>query len=153
MTQSEEFIFKRCREDLAQFKNRPDLKEIKDSLLKLPLMIMSLASTIKRLKVGLCQFTVKDSTPPLLQSFECLQEEAQLLQKRIDMLRDRVQDLTGFAHDKLNHLNSQYMMQVAQSTKNDSAAMKYITIITVLFLPATFVAVRQFHPLSINDLF
>jgi hypothetical protein len=143
VSQSEEVLFKRRREDLTQFKNRPDLKQVKDSLVKLPLMIMSLAGTIKRLGAEANQYTVIPSASPQPQSFEYLLEEAELLQKRVDMLRDRVQDLTSFTHDKLNHLNSRYMMQVAESTKNDSAAMKYITIITVLFLPATFVAVRR----------
>jgi Mg2+ and Co2+ transporter CorA len=107
---------------------------------------MSLASTIKRLNAEFSLSTACDSDLFLPQSLDCLLEESQLLQKRVEILRERVQDITTFAHEKLNHLNTRYMMQVAQSTKNDSAAMKYITIITVLFLPATFVAVRLHTP-------
>jgi Mg2+ and Co2+ transporter CorA len=121
------------------------LKKIEESLHNLPLMIMSLASTIKRIQgeydQGLTDATSSMEYVQLTKLFDHQLEETQLLSKRIQILQERVHDLIIFTQDKLNRANSTYMMQVAQSAKADSAAMKNITIITVLFLPATFVAV------------
>jgi Mg2+ and Co2+ transporter CorA len=84
----------------------------------------------------------------LLVSFEELVEETKLLLERTKILDKQVKAVSIITRDLSVHHNSLAMMKIAESTKDDSMAMKIITIITVLFLPATFVAVC--HPTPVN---
>jgi len=125
-------------EDLDRFNFRQKLKSLEDALLNLPLMLRSIRGTVVCLMNKL-NLPVEEPMSPT--SFEELLEDTELLLKRVEILEKRVKSISTITWDLSVHHNSRSMMKVANDTKNDSAAMKIITIITVLFLPPTFVAV------------
>jgi hypothetical protein len=86
---SGELPFQKRREDLNQFRDRPDLIYVEESLRNLPLMIMSLASTIRRIQKecgqGFPQKTSSMEYVTVTNLFEHQLEETQLLSKRIEI--------------------------------------------------------------------
>jgi Mg2+ and Co2+ transporter CorA len=124
--------------DLDTFECRKKLKPLEDAILNLPLMLKSIRGTLQKLTSSF-----KPGAGEALDvfSFDELLEETNLLLARVETLEKRIKRASTITSDLSVHHNSTSMKRLAEDTKNDSAAMKIITIITVFFLPATFVAV------------
>lgn len=127
-------------EDFEAQRFRRDLKDLEDYIFDLPLMLLSMRKTAKALsfEADLWERRHDIACPPGNESqivFRGIVDEIDLLIKRVDILEKRVKTLSGIYQDTLSH-------EIAKDTKNDSSAVRIITMITVLFLPATFVAVR-----------
>jgi hypothetical protein len=66
--------------------------------------------------------------------------EIDRLEKRRGMLTDRLKNVMDLAFSTVNINDSQQTRQLTEATVRDSAAMKQISYLTMIFLPASFLA-------------
>jgi hypothetical protein len=91
------------------------------------------------------QETLEDSKLQLLKAeslYKCLQGASALLSDLLPY--QNASSLKSIAED--SHSDNTIMRQLTEQTTKDSSSIKTITIITVLFLPATVVAVGTLSP-------
>ena len=58
-----------------------------------------------------------------------------------DVLLRRCGALSQFIVESTAHTQNEFMARIAQTTVQDSASIKVITVVTLLYLPASFVSV------------
>lgn len=133
-----------------------EIRRLESRLLLLPPIFRSLIRTIDKLEAFMDTFRAVDSKPFDLEQYRMTKE---VLHNYKDMTKEYSQNAT-FLHDKvrasaqllLDTLNLKHQriaqrtgeatLAINNSAAHDSATIRVITIVTLLYLPATFVAVR-----------
>ncbi|KAH7925847.1 hypothetical protein BV22DRAFT_404743 [Leucogyrophana mollusca] len=84
--------------------------------------------------------------------------EIERLQGRRDMLSSRLKNVMDLAFASVNIEDSKHMRRLTEATVRDSAAMRQISYLTLIFLPASFIAgvfgmnVKEINPGSFETL-
>ncbi|KAH7882413.1 hypothetical protein F5I97DRAFT_1987033 [Phlebopus sp. FC_14] len=82
----------------------------------------------------------KDSTDLMKKEANNLLSEIDRLEGQRSMLSDRLKNVMGLAFATVNIDDSRAMQRLTEATMRDSAAMKQISYLTMVFLPASFIA-------------
>jgi hypothetical protein len=143
----------------VKFQNRLKLKKLEDMILTLLLMLRATASTIESLRDRFSRYIDHSSLVPmkddaLSTAFHEILEESKLYLSNAEALDKCLQSASALLSDLLPYQNASSLKSIAEDTKSDntimrqlteqttedSSSIKTITIITVVFLPATVVA-------------
>ncbi|KAE9983587.1 hypothetical protein EG328_009755 [Venturia inaequalis] len=146
----------------VSFADRQRLKSLEDDILNLHIMLQSTAQTITSLKSHCSTMTTTharsiDQTPILNLLTEALNQANAYLVKA-EVLRKQVKGATTLLTDILTYDNAFVLKVLAEEARidnvamvrlsaqaaEDSSAIRIITIITVIFLPATVVSVSLY---------
>ncbi|PMD46644.1 hypothetical protein L207DRAFT_577491 [Hyaloscypha variabilis F] len=141
------------------FLDRQRTKRIEDKILDLQVMLDSLLDTLSKLrrqwaKNCLCNSPADCACALLIEELEEQMSETRLQMKRAEILHKRVQGITQILSDLLQYENANSLSGLMEETKNehgkvriltekstrDAAAVKILTIITLIYLPVTVVA-------------
>ncbi|KAF2685942.1 hypothetical protein K458DRAFT_365146 [Lentithecium fluviatile CBS 122367] len=81
-----------------------------------------------------------DNVTQTLDEMEYVKRRAETVVSQLQSIQDRVQSQITFLLNTAAQNQSNYTATIALETRRDSAAMKTIAVLTILFLPGTFVA-------------
>jgi hypothetical protein len=157
----------------VSFSDRQKLNTLEDQVLNLRTMLQSSLQTIASLKTH-CVTIVSSQAEfyeqqSILNIFDEASSQASSYLTKVDVLRRLVKSATTLLTDILTYDNASIlkllaeearidnvaMIQLSKQAAEDSRAIRVITIITVVFLPATVVSVstRPNGPISCADQF
>ncbi|KAF8157287.1 hypothetical protein BJ912DRAFT_1035868 [Pholiota molesta] len=100
----------------------------------------------------------KDSKSIMHRECENLLTECKRLKGELHMQERRLKNVMGLVFSSVNITDSRYMREMTEAAVRDSAGMKQIAYLTMVFLPASFVAgvfgmnVREINPGTIGTL-
>jgi hypothetical protein len=147
----------------VKFQNRLKLRKLEDLILTAIVILQATISTTRSLQDRFSRFRGATKLVPFLDdaltaAFDENLEESKLQLSKAELLYKRLQSVSALLSDLLPYQNASSLKTIAEDTHNDntimrqlteqttkdSGAIKTITIITVVFLPATVVAVRKY---------
>jgi len=146
------------------FEHRQELKIVEDQVLDLQVILPSLVDAIHGIRAACARFAAGSSTKGLdtfdldtiVDEFEDYEKQANLLTERAKTLKANAESTAQLLSDLLSYeeavalkvlasetkTESHFMCQMAEKSTKDAAAVKILTIITLVYLPTTIVAVR-----------
>ncbi|PMD54055.1 uncharacterized protein K444DRAFT_134739 [Hyaloscypha bicolor E] len=144
---------------VLNFLDRQRIKRVEDKILDLEVIFGSLLDTLSKLqrqsrRFCLCQGHKNCTCSLIIEELEEQMKEVQLNTKRAGILHKRVQGVAQILSDLLEYENAKSLSGLMQETRNehgkvrilteksthDAAAVKILTIITLIYLPITVVS-------------
>ncbi|TVY43946.1 hypothetical protein LOCC1_G005609 [Lachnellula occidentalis] len=142
------------------FGDRQDLKIIEDSIIDLDVILPTMLNTIKRIQEQCrkCNERVGDDEKchieEFLEEFDEYVREAEILAQRANILKKTARSTAQLISDLLSYeeavalkdltkesqAESTLMRELAEKSTKDAAAVKILTVITLIYLPTTIVA-------------
>ncbi|KAG4422124.1 hypothetical protein IFR04_004751 [Cadophora malorum] len=144
------------------FEHRQELKIVEDQVLDLQVILPSLVDASHGIRAACARFAAESSTQgrdkfdldSIIDEFEDYEEQANLLTERAKTLKANAESTAQLLSDLLSYeeavalkdlasetqTESHFMCQMAEKSTKDAAAVKILTIITLVYLPTTIVA-------------
>ncbi|KAK6599508.1 hypothetical protein H4I95_08383 [Botrytis cinerea] len=135
------------------FESRQELKVLEDFVLDLLMILRTKVETITGLRDQCSEYAnefgkqmeteERASHHLILREFDEYVKDAESYLGHAKDLRDRIQSTITLLSDFLNHEENRSMHHLAERSTKDAAAVKILTIITLIYLPTTIVAVSS----------
>lgn len=131
-----------------------ELRRLENRLMLLPSIFRSLIRTIGKLDAFVDLFRAYEgasldtqrATKEILQNYKAMTEEysqnAVFILEKVRASAQLLLDTLNLKHERIAQQNSENTLALSDAAARDSSTIRVITIVTLLYLPASFIAVR-----------